>query len=116
MTDQPVLYRQGDVLLRAVDTIPANVTTVAKRDAGRIVLAYGEVTGHAHAILAPESEATLLTAGENARFLRLVADVDLVHEEHAAVHLPAGNYQVIRQRVWTDAAADEEESWRYAGD
>jgi hypothetical protein len=116
VSDQPVLYRQGDVLLRAVDAIPTNVTTVAKRDAGRIVLAYGEVTGHAHAILAPESEATLLTAGENARFLRLVADVDLVHEEHAAVHLPAGNYQVIRQRVWTDAAADEEESWRYAGD
>jgi hypothetical protein len=112
---EPILYRQGDVLLRAVDAIPTSATKIVERDAGRIVLAYGEVTGHAHAITAPESEATLLSAGENARFLRLVASVDLVHEEHAPVHLPAGNYQVIRQREWTDADGDEE-SWRYAGD
>ena len=115
MPVEPVLYRQGDVLLQAVDAIPAVARTVVKRDGGRIILAYGEVTGHAHAIVAPESEATLLSAGENARFLRLMADVDLVHEEHAPVHLPAGNYQVIRQREWTDADGDQE-SWRYAGD
>jgi len=115
MPVEPVLYRQGDVLLRAVDAIPAMAKTVVQRDGGRIVLAYGEVTGHAHAITAPESEATLLSAGENARFLRLVADVDLLHEEHAPVHIPAGMYQVIRQREWSDADGDEE-SWRYAGD
>jgi hypothetical protein len=113
---EPRIYRQGDVLLRAVESIPEAATPV-DRDAGRIVLAYGEVTGHAHAIAAPEAEATLLSVSDNERFLRLVADVDVVHEEHATVHLPAGNYAVIRQRVWTDAAADaEDERWRYAVD
>ena len=55
--------------------------------------AYGEVTGHAHIIDAPESQATLLMA-ERTRFLRLIADVDLTHEEHAPIHLPAGTYEV----------------------
>lgn len=115
MPAQPVLFRQGDVLLRAVDALPDSAARVVERDAGRIVLAYGEVTGHAHAIAAPESDATLLMT-ERARFLRLIADVDLTHEEHAPIRLPQGTYEVIRQREWTDEAGDEEERWRYAGD
>lgn len=42
-------YRQGDVLLRRVEALPANVRP-KQSDEERIVLAYGEVTGHAHAI------------------------------------------------------------------
>ena len=109
------IYRQGDILLRRVRAIPEGLAVVP-RDAGRIVLAYGEVTGHAHAISAPEVEATLLSASENRRFLRLMRDVDLRHEEHATIDLPAGDYEVIQQRVWTDADADEEDRWRYAYD
>ena len=64
MPAQPVLYRQGDVLLRAIDAIPDSATFTVERDAGRIVLAYGEVTGHAHAIVAPEGR--IHFAGEHA--------------------------------------------------
>jgi hypothetical protein len=115
MSDEPLLYRQGDILLRPIESIPTNAMPVP-RDAGRIVLAYGEATGHAHAIEAPEIEATLLSVDENTRFLRLMADVDLVHEEHATLHVPKGSYSVVRQRVWADADSDEEERWQYAGD
>jgi hypothetical protein len=108
------LYRQGDVLLRRVATIPAAAVEIP-REHGRIVLAHGEQTGHAHAIDAPADEATFLSTGQRQRFLRLMADVELQHEEHAAIGLPAGLYQVIQQREWTDAAGDEEQ-WRYAGD
>jgi hypothetical protein len=59
-----VQVRQGDVLLIPVDVLPADVLPVdvlpadvlpvgvkpIKRDGGRVVLAYGQVTGHAHAI------------------------------------------------------------------
>ncbi len=89
MADRPILYRQGDVLLRLVPSIP-NGTSPVDRDAGRIILAYGEVTGHAHAIEAPDTEATLLKTAENRRFLRLMAGVDLVHEEHVTIHLTRG--------------------------
>jgi hypothetical protein len=112
----PISYRQGDVLVVAVDAVPDSARPVP-RDAGRIVLAYGEVTGHAHAIDAPEAEAMLLSVSENERFLRLMADVDLAHEEHAAIRIPAGTYRVVRQRIWDDRQADaEEDAWLYAGD
>lgn len=95
------LIRQGDVLVVPCDSIPEAAKPVA-RDAGRVVLAYGEVTGHAHAIAAPE--ATLLSVSENERFLRIVgsAPVTLAHEEHSAIAIAPGTYRVIRQREWTD--------------
>lgn len=108
------LCRQGDILLRRVDALPAPTTIVARVDK-RIVIAEGETTGHAHAIEAPPEEATLLTTAENARFLRLTAAVELRHEEHAPIALAPGIYEVIQQREWTDADGDEER-WRYARD
>ena len=107
------LYRQGDILLRRVDALPAPVSIVARTN-DRIVIAEGETTGHAHAIEAPPEEATLLTTAQNARFLRLTAEVELRHEEHAPVALSPGLYQVIQQREWTDA--DSDERWRYMYD
>lgn len=112
---RPALYRQGDVLLRVVDAIPVAADPCG-REAGRIILAHGEVTGHAHAIDAPDAEATLLTTAENQRFLRLVADVDLRHEEHATIRLPAGSYEVILQREWTDEQDDQRERERWRSD
>lgn len=93
------MYRQGDVLIIPVDSVPSNTETVP-RDQGRIVLAYGEVTGHAHAIVAPYAalvakgaERFLTVKGTKAAFLR--------HEEHREIRLPPGNYQIIRQREYT---------------
>lgn len=107
-------FRQGDVLLSQVEEIPTDVREVV-RDSGRIILAYGEVTGHAHAISAPDSEATLLSTGENERFLRLVAEVALEHEEHTTLSIPAGMYRVVQQREWADAD-DGHVAWRFALD
>jgi hypothetical protein len=95
-------FRQGDVLLLAVDPddLPEKVRTVP-REGGRVVLAEGEVTGHAHAIHSPA--ATLLRAGtgaEASRFLRTSARVHLVHEEHAAIALPEGLYSIVIQREY----------------
>ncbi len=43
------IIRQGDVLLVPVKSLPIGAKEIPL-DKGRIVLAYGEVTGHAHAI------------------------------------------------------------------
>lgn len=89
--------RQGDVLLRAVDSIPAGAKPVA-RDNGRVILAYGEVTGHAHQIADPDAVgAVLLTVAESATFLRLAKKAQLVHEEHGPIDLAPGTYAVYRQ-------------------
>jgi hypothetical protein len=100
------MFRQGDVLVIPVGELPANLCPV-KRDArGRLILAEGEVTGHAHAISASGAEmfADPKATSEAAdRYLRLRSTVTLDHEEHGQIVLPPGDYVVRRQREWTDA-------------
>lgn len=93
--------RQGDVLVSAIPALPAGLT--AKRpDAGRLVLAYGEVTGHAHAIDATLGE--LFEDHDGALYLRLDAPAQLRHEEHAAIALQPGTYRVGYQREYAPEA------------
>jgi hypothetical protein len=97
--DQQII-RQGDVLVVPCDSIPAKAQPGA-RDAGRVVLAWGEVTGHRHQIA--DRGATLLSVSENERFLRIVGSgATLQHEEHGAIAIAPGTYRVVRQREWTD--------------
>ncbi|MDQ7909758.1 hypothetical protein RB614_35080 [Phytohabitans sp. ZYX-F-186] len=94
-------YRQGDVLVVAVERLPDGLTPVARED-GAVVLAHGEATGHRHAIREPHAE---LLEGRGERFLRIAGGpARLVHEEHDPIVLPAGAYQVIRQREYQPAA------------
>lgn len=93
-------WRQGDVLIESVDSIPDGAE-IQKRN-GRIVLAYGEVTGHAHAIHEQEVEELKFNADVFLRVLRDKAKV--VHEEHSPITLPKGNYRVIRQKEYSPAA------------
>jgi hypothetical protein len=90
------IYRQGDVLLVATRA-KARGTKVPTNGRG-IVLAEGEVTGHAHRITDAGAE-LLHDADTEARFLRVLAEggVDLIHEEHATITLPRGTYKVMRQ-------------------
>lgn len=89
-------YRQGDVLLLKVSRAPAGAQ---KRD-GRIVLAYGEVTGHAHAI---DDEFAELMEFEGRRYLRVPARkvATLTHEEHGAIQIPGGIYEIRQQREYS---------------
>ena len=98
------MYRQGDVLLVPVGAIPEGLT----RRTGRLVLATGEATGHAHVI---EDEAAALYGDAlDQRFLEVLGEggVDLVHTsdpvEHDTLTIPPGIYKVHRQREYTPAA------------
>lgn len=102
------MYRQGDILIVPIaeDAVPAEARALpaAPRDGrGRMVLALGEATGHAHAVLAPGS---LLSdpAPQAPDYLHLPSGGRLTHEEHAAISLPAGWYQVVRQREYVPGA------------
>lgn len=99
------LIRQGDVLLIPVATIPDGCKTVPL-DAGRVILAYGEATGHAHAIVHPDVQ--LVTdgqAGELRMWMQVTAPVpvELQHDEHDTLMVPPGAYRVVRQREYTSA-------------
>ena len=90
-----VMFRQGDVLLLAVEALPEQAEPEPR--GGRIVLAEGEVTGHAHAI--EERDARSYTH-EGERYLLTKSRAQLIHEEHAPIDVPPGVYRVIIQREY----------------
>ncbi|HEY9870989.1 MAG TPA: hypothetical protein V6D08_17620 [Candidatus Obscuribacterales bacterium] len=91
-----IMYRQGDVLLVKQDRLPEGARQVNSQEP-RIVLAFGEATGHAHAIGC--RSATLYRVGHE-RFLRTEQGATLTHEEHAPITLEPGVYRVVRQREY----------------
>lgn len=101
------MYRQGDVLVCGVDKLPENATEVANHT--RIVLAYGEVTGHAHVIASDEAREFSFTDTKAdsvvRRFLKVFGrGTELRHEEHATIPLPPGIYEIIQQREYDPEA------------
>lgn len=95
------MFRQGDVLIRQVNSIPPAAKEITRP--GRVVLAYGEVTGHAHAIAEGQAREFSMADAEGAvrRFLSVASAASVKHEEHATVELPSGFYEIIQQREYS---------------
>ena len=108
------MLRQGDVLIIAIDSLPDNAVQDSKSpanydvsqdiaDAGgftRVVLAHGEVTGHAHAF--HRNATTYKSEDGFSRYLSVGGGgASLLHEEHSTIQVPMGVYRVIIQREYT---------------
>lgn len=89
-------YRQGDVFIEEVESIPDGTTHAQK--GGVIVLAEGEATGHAHTI---RSKSASVFTRSAEMFLSLPRGGRVSHQEHAPITLPAGKYRVVRQREYS---------------
>lgn len=91
--------REGDILLIAVDVEPPE----GARRTGEVVLAMGEVTGHAHRLTA---DAILEWRTDGQRYVRVLGTEAgaISHEEHdpqpAHVVTPEVTYRVVQQREW----------------
>lgn len=114
------MYRQGDVLLRKLDTTPKGR---AVSQEPKVILAYGETTGHHHRFENPsvvaffkEGDAEIgaqpiaggsKAIGEPTQIAAVTipeGGADLIHEEHDAIHVEPGHYEVIRQREYVPPA------------
>lgn len=85
-------YRQGDILIEAVDALPEGARATEKNP----VFAYGEVTGHCHRL-----DTDLFERWDHDGIAYMKADVDaaIKHEEHGEIPLKSGVfYRVSRQR------------------
>jgi hypothetical protein len=92
-------YRQGDVLLERIASIPAKA--VKQNPNGRIILAHGEVTGHHHSI---DADAADWWKNGEEQFVTIKEPTTLDHQEHAPVTLSPGSYRVTRQREYSPEA------------
>ena len=89
-------YRQGDVVLKQIDALPAD--TKPRKDKGDVVLRHGTATGHSHRI----TRGAAIHKAADKEYLHVTARVaKLVHEEHATLTLPMGVYEVLQQREHT---------------
>jgi len=90
------VYRHGDVLISAVDSIPSD----ARKRIG-LVLIRGELTGHAHRVEPEAGTNASIYAQEDSLFLLVKrGPASIVHEDHAPIQLPTGAYRVWRQREY----------------
>ena len=86
-------HQQGDVTFREIEKLPKGLKAV-KRVNGRLILAEGEVTGHAHAIVEPT--ATMYEDEKGTLYLALEGDDPVVakHETHGPITLTKTFYEV----------------------
>src|SRR5262249_32873551 len=106
-----LMYRQGDVLVVPITEAQVPAGLIAElRDSGRMVLARGEATGHAHVVTGEGLTLLCLPDDLEAMFLHVRVYGRLSHEEHGPIALPAGYYRVVRQREYVPG------TWRPVAD
>ena len=112
---QPKIYQHGDVCL-VEEQVPViedrnRIETPQRTDDGRLILALGEATGHAHIL---GGEGVNLVESTGGLVLEITQPVELTHEkngrltgEHRTLTIPPGRYIPLRQHVY-----DWLEGWR----
>ena len=93
-------FRQGDVLVIPVATIPASAQEVQPRN-GRLIVAEGEATGHHHSF--PHRQGAVMFRDDGAgggTFVHADKPVALEHQEHGALSLEPGDYRIAIQRTY----------------
>lgn len=118
METKSVIIRQGDVLLLQVKNLPEGCTHIEPENGRRFILAFGEKTGHCHAIyeftsdekaeqaLAMSAEvgaaalerartrrtAQMWSSPDGEWYLEIHQESTMRHEEHSAPQIPKGIY------------------------
>lgn len=87
------MYRQGDILLIRVEKVSGT-----KLD--HTIVAEGEATGHHHKLTGD----AVLYQEEMQMFAQVGVDVVLTHQEHGAIPIAPGVYEIRRQREYTPKA------------
>jgi len=105
------MYRQGDLLFVQIGNLEALVEQNGDLNKKKVVedgiLARGEATGHAHRIASEDlalGKAKVFSDGPQRLIIEAYEQVRVTHEEHGPITLPAGQYEVRRQREYTPEA------------
>lgn len=92
------LARQGDILFIRVDKLPADLNK--SKD---LIVAHGEVTGHAHRVT-KAAGVDLLESAVGSKFVEAETGWEVTHDEHGPIEFEAGNWEARRQREYSPEA------------
>lgn len=94
------VIRHGDVLLKRIPKLPKNL-----KEKNTNILAYGEATGHNHQLVdvisKEEFKAKLnvyLDELTQKTYVEMDKPMELKHQEHKTLEIPAGTYEVVIER------------------
>ncbi|MBD3331006.1 hypothetical protein GF354_05805 [Candidatus Peregrinibacteria bacterium] len=91
-------YQQGDVILKKVSNLPANLKKVNTN-----ILAEGEATGHFHAICEKDSfiqkkenvdKFTFYKGDDGQTYVKIEKELDLLHQEHDKIEIQPSIYKI----------------------
>lgn len=95
---------QGDVDIREIQNIPKSAKLLDTK-----TVMYGEATGHHHTfngqvlVYEPTENETIEIRDEQIqiqKYVQVLQDTELVHQEHAKQVIPKGNYVILQEREW----------------
>ena len=98
---KPKLFRQGDVLIRKVPSIPKTAIPISSS-----VIAEGEKPGHNHKLKGSQQ---VFETHEKQLYFKAKQTVILQHPEHNTLEIPAGCYIIQQQRRYNPFEDVEEE-------
>jgi len=85
------MYRQGELIFKKGE--------VCGKKLQHLIIAEGEATGHKHEVTVGEAE--LYQDEKGVMCLRVQSDeAQVTHQDHNAVTLPKGDYEIIAQREY----------------
>ena len=97
--------RQGDIFFKKVSKIPTK--GLKKKSDG--ILAYGEVTGHAHKISTNISDCESYVDEKGDIYIRSDKEINVGHDEHDTIVLPANEWICVsRQREYSPLEAERQ--------
>jgi len=91
-----IQLQQGDVLIKSIDKLPEGCMEIARED-NVLAIMRGETTGHRH-IIADTSVKLYELKGE--LYLEVAAPATITHDEHKAIPIPEGIYQIGRVKEY----------------
>ena len=98
---KPKLFRQGDLLIRKVPSIPKTAIPTSTN-----IIAEGEKTGHNHELKGSHQVFEML---DKQLYFEAKQDVILKHPDHNTLDIPKGRYIVEHQRRYDPFEDTQEE-------
>lgn len=108
-----LLHRHGDVSIGAAVPLPADAREVEVT--GDVLLALGEVTGHAHRIRQGSERTVRVWEAQGQRYVTVAEPEVLGHEEHRAQVL-APTSPLEAYPVYIAQELDDSDEWRQVAD
>ena len=91
------MFRQGDILLVEVQSLPK--TTLQEEEG--CILAYGEATGHTHEVK-KHGKIWVDVNDTGRRYLEVMRTTALIHQEHGKILLKGpAVFEIVRQREYS---------------